>query len=80
MYEYWDAFKFKNDAPEMCCTGRIVKFPELHTPLTTLLSSDTILSKHFLSSIRKYNPCFQMTFYSAIEIAREIYMPTFKVK
>jgi len=63
MCEYCYAHLFKNKAPGMCYTDRKVKLQDLHSPsesLPTLLSDDRI-SKHFLSNIRKYNLCFQMT-------------------
>ncbi|UYV77959.1 hypothetical protein LAZ67_15003037 [Cordylochernes scorpioides] len=81
--KFCDALKFKNETPGMCCAGGKVKLPELHLPpepLSTLISGATSQSKHFLRNIRKYNSCFQMTSFSATEIIRDNYMPTFKVQ
>jgi len=30
LWTYCRVFKFKNEAPDMCCAGRKVKFPGLH--------------------------------------------------
>ncbi|XP_075211201.1 uncharacterized protein LOC142318522, partial [Lycorma delicatula] len=49
------------------------------TALKTLLAGSTTESKHFLSNIRKYNSCFQMTSFDA-EIVTSQFMPTFKIK
>jgi len=79
---YSDTLKFKNEAPEMCCPGEKIKLPESHSPhepKSTLLSGDTSQSKQFLSNIRKYNSCFQMTYFSVTNIVRENCMSTFKV-
>ncbi|VDM99273.1 unnamed protein product [Onchocerca ochengi] len=48
-------------------------------PLKTLLAGYTDESKRFLTKIRKYNSCFQMTSFGA-EIVKMEFMPTFKVK
>ena len=64
-----------------CVVGKI-KLPHLEEPpepLKTLLAGYTVESKHFLSNIRKYNSCFQMTLFAA-EIITAQFMPTFKVK
>lgn len=37
-------------------------------------------SKHFLSKIRKYNSCFQMTSFGATKVVRNNFMPTFRVQ
>ncbi|GFY26352.1 uncharacterized protein TNCV_25491 [Trichonephila clavipes] len=66
----------------MCCASGKVKLPELHSPpepLSTFLSGVTRVSKHFLENIRKYNSCFQMTSFDAMNIVRENYMPTSSV-
>lgn len=60
---YCRAFKFKNEAPGMCCARGKVNLPALHAPpepLSTLVAGDTSISKHFLTNIRRYNSCFQM--------------------
>ena len=72
--EYCGALKFKNETPGMCCADGKVKLPELHSPpepLSTLVSGDTSQSKHFLTNIRKYNSCFQMTSFGATNIVFE---------
>ncbi|XP_075210401.1 uncharacterized protein LOC142317738 [Lycorma delicatula] len=66
----------------MCCAGGKIKLPQLDAPpepLKTLLAGSTAESKHFLSNIRKYNSCFQMTSFGA-EIVTTQFMPTFKIK
>ena len=80
---YCRTFKFKNEAPGMCCAGLKVKLAELHPPpepLTTLVSGDTSKSKHFLTNIHKYNSYFQMTSFSTTNIMRDDCMLTFKVQ
>jgi len=62
MRKYCNTLNFQNEVIGMCCVDEKIKFPELHSPsepLSRLLSSDTILSKHFLSNERKYNKCFK---------------------
>ncbi|GFS82586.1 uncharacterized protein NPIL_551101 [Nephila pilipes] len=66
----------------MCCAAGKIKLPQLREPpepLKTLLAGYTAESKHFLSNIRKYNSCFQMTSFGA-EIITTHFMPIFKVK
>ncbi|GFU18644.1 uncharacterized protein NPIL_1491 [Nephila pilipes] len=66
----------------MCCAAGKIKLPQLREPpepLKTLLAGYTAESKHFLSNIRKYNSCFQMTSFGA-EVITTHFMPTFKVK
>ncbi|XP_075211190.1 uncharacterized protein LOC142318500 [Lycorma delicatula] len=48
-------------------------------PLKTLLAGSTAESKHFLSNIRKYNSCFQMTSFVSETVTTQ-FMPTFKIK
>lgn len=77
------ALKFKNETPGMCCSNGKVKLPALNLPpepLSTLVSGTTSESKHFLTNIRKYNSCFQMTSFGATNIVRDNFMPTFKVQ
>ncbi|GFW74315.1 ATP-dependent DNA helicase [Trichonephila clavipes] len=79
---YCQALKFNNETKGMCCAGGKIKFPHLEAPpepLKTLLAGSTAESKHFLSNIRKYNSCFQMTSFGA-EIVTAQFMPTFKIK
>ncbi|GFW26455.1 uncharacterized protein TNCV_1163921 [Trichonephila clavipes] len=66
----------------MCCAVGKIKlhpFREPPEPLKTWLAGYTTESKNFLSNIRKYNSCFQMTSFGA-EIITTHFMPTFKVK
>ncbi|GFV20166.1 uncharacterized protein TNCV_4194641 [Trichonephila clavipes] len=79
---YCQALKFNNETKGMCCAGGKIKLPHLEAPpepLKTLLAGSTAESKHFLSNIRKYNSCFQMTSFGA-EIVTAQFMPTFKIK
>ncbi|XP_039282934.1 uncharacterized protein LOC120351055 [Nilaparvata lugens] len=79
---YCQALKFNNETKGMCCAGGKIKLPQLDAPpepLKTLLTGSTAESKHFLSNIRKYNSCFQMTSFGA-EIVTAQFMPTFKIK
>ena len=68
----------------MCCASGKVKLTLLAAPpepLKTLLTETTSESKHFfLSQIRKYNSCFQMTSFGAQIENQDQFMPTFKVK
>jgi hypothetical protein len=82
MCPYCKALKFNAETKGMCCAAGKIKLPQLaepHEPLKTLLAGYTADSKHFLSNIRKYNSCFQMTSFGA-EIVTAQFMPTFKVK
>jgi hypothetical protein len=79
---YCKALKFYGETKGMCCATGKIKLPQLGEPpepLKTLLDRYTTKSKHFLSNIRKYNSCFQMTSFGA-EIVTAQFMPTFKVK
>ncbi|VDN02485.1 unnamed protein product, partial [Onchocerca ochengi] len=66
----------------MCCVAGKIRLPQLEEPpelLKTLLAGYSDELKRFLSKIRKYNSCFQMTSFGA-EIVTTQFMPTFKVK
>ena len=79
---YCKALKFTGETKGMCCAVRKMKLPHIEEPpepLKTLLVGYTAESKHFLSNIRKYNSCFQMTLFAAEIITTQL-MPTFKVK
>lgn len=81
--EYCKALKFKNEKPAMCCANGKVELPALISPpepLLSLVSGVTSESKHFLTNIRKYNACFQMTSFGATKIMNDYYMPTFKIQ
>ena len=68
----------------MCFASGKVKLPQLAAPpepSKTLLTGTTSESKRFfLSKIRKYNSCFQMTSFGAQIENPDQFMPTFKVK
>ncbi|GFT42212.1 uncharacterized protein NPIL_502451 [Nephila pilipes] len=79
---YCKALKFSGETKGMCCAAGKIKLPQLREPpepLKTLLVGYTAESKHFLSNIKKYNSCFQMTSFGA-EVITTHSMPTFKVK
>lgn len=76
------AFKFKHEAPGLCCANGQVKLPAydpLPEPLRSLVIGGTPESNHFLANIQAYNSCFQMTSFGASNIIRDNFMPTFKV-
>ena len=80
---YCKALKFNGETMGMCCASGKVKLPQLAAPpepLKTLLTGTTSESKRFLSNIRKYNSCFQMTSFGAQIENQDQFMPTFKVK
>ncbi|XP_031333941.1 uncharacterized protein LOC116163953 [Photinus pyralis] len=77
------ALKYETEAPGLCCVNGQVKLTPLQQapePLLTLVSGTTSQSKHFLTNIRKYNSCFQMTSFGADKIITDHFMPTFKVQ
>ncbi|CAH1113080.1 unnamed protein product [Psylliodes chrysocephalus] len=82
--QYCDAFKWKNETAGMCCSSGKVSLPllgEPEEPLKTLLLSVTDESKQFLSKIRKYNSCFQMTPFGVDKVIRMPgFSPTFTVQ
>ncbi|XP_037871618.1 uncharacterized protein LOC119629558 [Bombyx mori] len=74
---YCEALKWKEETPGMCCSGGKVKIPllgEPEEPLKSLLLYDSNESRRFLSRIRKYNSCFQMTSFG---VDKEVVMPGF---
>ena len=80
---YCKALKFNGETMGMCCASGKVKLPLLAAPpepLKTFLTGTTSESKHFLSQIRKYNSCFQMTSFGAQIENPDQFMSTFKVK
>lgn len=79
---YCKAYKFKTEAPGLCCANGKVKLPALNRPpepLCALVSGVTPLSKHFLTNIQIYNSMFQMTSFGATNIIRDNLLPNFKV-
>ena len=80
---YCKALKFNGETMGMYCASRKVKLPQLAAtpePLKTLLTGTTSESKRFLSNIRKYNSCFQMTSFGAQIENQDQFIPTLKVK
>ncbi|XP_018784607.1 PREDICTED: uncharacterized protein LOC108966269 [Bactrocera latifrons] len=82
--QYCDAFKWKDETAGMCCSGGKVSLPllgEPKEPLKTLLLNDTDESKKFISKMRKYNSCFQMTSFGVDKVIRMSgFSPTFLYK
>ncbi|KFM71124.1 hypothetical protein X975_02399, partial [Stegodyphus mimosarum] len=75
--QFCDALKEKDETAGMCCSKGKVSFSlfgEPEEPLKTLYLYDTDESKRFLSKIRNYNSCFQMT---SSGVDKEIRMPGF---
>ena len=80
---YCKALKFNGETMGMCCASGKVKLPLMAAPLEplkTFLTGTTSESKRFLSKIRKYNSCFQMTSFGAQIESLDQFMSTFKVK
>ena len=80
---YCKALKFNGETMGMCCASGKVKLPLLAAPpepLKTFLTGTTSESKRFLSKIRQYNSCFQMTSFGAQIENPDQFMSTFKVK
>jgi hypothetical protein len=69
----------------MCCANGKVRLEPLSEQLPpflrNLLFGENSDSEHFLSNIREYNSCFQLTSFGADSIVQEAgFMPTFKVQ
>ncbi|XP_066978817.1 uncharacterized protein [Macrobrachium rosenbergii] len=81
---YCHAKKFKSESPGICCKNGKAKLCQLEPPpqeLLTYTSDDTSESKHFLSNIRKYNSCFQITSFGATSVVEQLGFPsTFTVQ
>jgi len=80
---YFDALKFKEEAPGMCCSAGKVQLPSflpLPGPLYSLIMGFHPDHKNFMDRIRKYNNCFQITSFGAKQIIEDGFMPTFKMK
>ncbi|GFU41103.1 uncharacterized protein TNCV_1058351 [Trichonephila clavipes] len=61
---YCKTLKFSSETKGLCCAVGKIKLPQLREPpepLKTCLARYTAESKHFLSNIRKYNSCFQIS-------------------
>ncbi|GFU33719.1 uncharacterized protein TNCV_2047921 [Trichonephila clavipes] len=77
---YCKALKYSSETKGLCCAVGKIKLPQLREPpepLKTCLARYTAESKHFISNIRKYNSCFQISSFGA-EIITAHFMPTFK--
>jgi hypothetical protein len=64
------AFKFKNEAPGLCCASGQVKLAPLvppSEPLHSLVSGNSPDSINFLTHIQQYNNCFQKVFLYFVE-------------
>ncbi|VEN61445.1 unnamed protein product, partial [Callosobruchus maculatus] len=75
-------FKFKNEAPGICCASGQIKLTPLippPEPLHSLVSGNGRDSIHFLNTIQQYN-CFQMTSFGATKVVRDNFRPTFKIQ
>ena len=83
--QFCGALKWKSERPGMCCSGGKVRIPKLEPlpePLYSLIMGFSAESKHFLSNIRRYNNCFQMTSFGASSVVafRGGFSSTFKVQ
>lgn len=77
--QFYNALKFRQETPALCCAGGKVKLPELlkpPEPLNLLLSGQDPHLKHFLQN---YNNVFQVTSLGAKVIQQQGFNPTFKV-
>uniref|UniRef100_W5M5Q6 Helitron helicase-like domain-containing protein n=1 Tax=Lepisosteus oculatus TaxID=7918 RepID=W5M5Q6_LEPOC len=76
--------KWKDEPPGLCWNnGNVSLLPieQPPEPLLSLMEGDTEKSRHFLSNIRKYNSCFQMTSFGASKQVNEPgHMPTLKIQ
>ena len=71
--QHCHAFKYRGESAGLCCASGKVVLPPLNSPpepLKTLLAGATTQSKLFLSKIRKFNSCFQMTSFGATKIVQ----------
>ena len=61
-----DVMKWAGEAPGICCNGGKVRLTQINAPpepLRTLLTVNTPNASHFQSNIRRYNSCFNMTYF-----------------
>lgn len=76
-------FRPSNDEPNgICCASGKVKLQPLidpPEPLSSYVSGENAISRHFLLNIRKYNSIFQMTSFGANIVGKSGFMPTFKI-
>lgn len=83
MCQYCNALKFHNETNGMCCASGKVVLPALNPPpepLKSLISGVSTQSKLFLSKIRKFNSCFQMTSFGATVRENTGFESTFKIQ
>ncbi|XP_071565387.1 uncharacterized protein [Temnothorax nylanderi] len=81
--KYCNAFKWKEEAPGMCCSAGKVQlspFEPLPEPLYSLVMGSHPEHVHFMNRVRKYNGCFNMTSFGAKQVLQDGFMPTFKVQ
>ena len=77
------AKKWKEESPGLCCSSGKTILPPIEQPpdlLNSLLINNHPESQHFLTNIRKYNGCFQMTSFGAKVVNEGNFMPTFKIQ
>lgn len=83
VFQYFKAFKFKNEAPGLCFESGQVNLTPLvppPEPLHSVVSGNGPDSKHFLTHIQQCNNCFQMTSFGTTKVIQENCMPTFKIR
>uniref|UniRef100_W5LX14 ATP-dependent DNA helicase n=1 Tax=Lepisosteus oculatus TaxID=7918 RepID=W5LX14_LEPOC len=71
---------WKDEPPGLCCNNgnvSLLSIDQPPEPLLSLMEGDTEKSRHFLSNIRKYNSCFQMTSFGA---SKELNEPGLKIQ
>uniref|UniRef100_W5LWP3 Helitron helicase-like domain-containing protein n=1 Tax=Lepisosteus oculatus TaxID=7918 RepID=W5LWP3_LEPOC len=70
---------WKDESPGLCCNNGNVNLPieQPPEPLLSQMEGDTEKSRHFLSNIRKYNSCFQITSFGA---SKEVNEPGLKIQ
>lgn len=77
------ALKWDKESKGLCCCNGKVKLELLRAPeepLYSLFNGEHPDSNHFLTNIRSYNSCFQMTSFGANVTAMPGFMPTFRVQ
>lgn len=75
--------KWKDEAPGLSCSNGKCHLPLLYSPLEpfyNLLKIEKPISEHFISNIRKYISCFQMTSFGTKEVNKGNFMATVKVQ
>lgn len=75
--------KWKKESPGICCSNSHVflsPIDQLLDPLHSLLLHSRPESGGFLTNIKKYNGCFQMTSFGAKEVNESDFMLIFKIQ